>query len=270
MLVAAACSEPLERAREMCRRAFIELLPPVMALVERRRLAGTLLYGKCVPHEVEWSRQIWTAINEGDANQSASDAPFMGYETYLKVAWVAIYWKATSHSLAATVTPPTAAQTQQIFSCAVTALDMMRMPRLEKHKDLGFIYEATLLNSVRLILEDGVCGVHHDALASALNRLEASGVIAARSLSDVIHEARSRHESSEAKAQADNEAFGLRPCAHCGAHEVHVAQFKRCGACKEKDVVYCCKSCQAANWPAHKAACKAARKAAAAAAAGGA
>ena len=249
----------------MCRRAFIELLPPVMALVERRRLAGTLLYGNCAPHEVEWSRQIWTAISEGDASQSVSVAQFVGYETYLKVAWVAVYWKALSHNLPAIVTPPTAAQTLQIFSCAVTALGIMRMQRPEKHKDLGFVYEATLLNSVRLILEDGVCGVHHAALASALNRLEASGVIAARSLSDMIDEARSQHQESELKAQADNEAFGLRPCAHCSAREVHVAQFKRCGACNAKAVVYCCKQCQVANWPAHKAACKAARKAAAAA-----
>jgi hypothetical protein len=46
---------------------------------------------------------------------------------------------------------------------------------------------------------------------------------------------------------------------------VHASQFKRCAACST--VVYCGKACQTADWPAHKAACKAARKAAAAAAA---
>jgi len=66
---------------------------------------------------------------------------------------------------------------------------------------------------------------------------------------------------ASAKAQAGNVAVGLRPCAHCGAREVHVKQFKRCGACKGPR--FCSKDCQEANWPAHKAACKAARKAAA-------
>ena len=73
-------------------------------------------------------------------------------------------------------------------------------------------------------------------------------------------------KQAKAKALADNEAIGLRSCAHCSAREVHVAQFKRCGACR--GIVFCSKDCQLANWPAHKAACKAARKAAAGAAAG--
>jgi hypothetical protein len=48
----AANSEPPERAHALRRRIFTELLPPVMALLERRRCADTLLYGKCAPHEV--------------------------------------------------------------------------------------------------------------------------------------------------------------------------------------------------------------------------
>lgn len=71
------------------------------------------------------------------------------------------------------------------------------------------------------------------------------------------------------KAQADSKAAGLRPCAHCGASEIHVQQFKRCSACHGKGAVFCCKACQEANWPSHKAACKAACKAAAAEGAAG-
>ena len=78
----------------------------------------------------------------------------------------------------------------------------------------------------------------------------------------------SRIKEVEAKAQADADAQGLRSCAHCGAQEVHVAQFKFCAACKDKGALYCSKECQRAAWPAHKAACKAARQAAAAGAAG--
>ena len=58
-------------------------------------------------------------------------------------------------------------------------------------------------------------------------------------------------------------APGLRSCtlAGCGAKEAHLAQFKRCAACKA--VVYCCCEHQVAGWPSHKRACKAARTAAA-------
>ena len=66
---------------------------------------------------------------------------------------------------------------------------------------------------------------------------------------------------ASAKAQAGNQAGGLRPCEHCGAREVQKKQFKLCSACK--GVVFCSRDCQLANWPSHKAACKAACKAAA-------
>jgi len=57
----------------------------------------------------------------------------------------------------------------------------------------------------------------------------------------------------------------LRSCelASCGAKEAHVKHFSRCAACTA--VVYCSKTCQTADWPAHKKACKAAHKAAEAA-----
>jgi hypothetical protein len=57
----------------------------------------------------------------------------------------------------------------------------------------------------------------------------------------------------------------LRRCAlaSCSVKEAHVSHFSKCAACKT--VVYCSKTCQLADWPAHKKACKAARKAAEAA-----
>jgi hypothetical protein len=50
----------------------------------------------------------------------------------------------------------------------------------------------------------------------------------------------------------------------CAAREAHPAQFKSCAACRA--VVYCCREHQVADWPSHKAACKAAGKASRAAA----
>ena len=59
-------------------------------------------------------------------------------------------------------------------------------------------------------------------------------------------------------------ATGLRSCAlpGCGAMEAHPAHFKSCAACRM--VVYCCREHQAADWSAHKKACKTMRNAAAA------
>ena len=61
----------------------------------------------------------------------------------------------------------------------------------------------------------------------------------------------------ELKASTDR----LRGCAlgSCAAREAPFSHFPKCSACKT--VVYCCKEHQVADWPAHKAVCKAARKA---------
>ena len=239
-----------------------------MALVERRRCADTLLWFKCAPHEVEWCRQFWKAVDGGgDARVTAAIAQFVGYETYLNAAWVAIYWRGLSCTRDG-YAPPTAVQLQQIFSCAETALALMTVPRPEVYKPTGFSFEADLLGAVRGILgdKDGMCRRYRGGLAAALARLEASGIIDERGMEDLQRNTQGRCRVAEATAQADIEERGLRPCAHCGASEVHVAQFKRCSACKA--VVFCSKDCQVANWLAHKAACKAARKAAAGAAGG--
>jgi hypothetical protein len=161
---------------------------------------------------------------------------------------------------------PTAAHIQQIFSCAETAVDLMSAPRLEKNA--SFNYEAALLEEVRDTLRDEahITREHRDVLAAALGRLLRSGMIEERGMEGTLQDTQRKWQQLKAKVQAEKEAPGLQSCAHCGAREVHVAQFKRCAACK--GVVFCGKDCQLANWPQHKAACKAARKAAAGAAAG--
>jgi hypothetical protein len=64
-------------------------------------------------------------------------------------------------------------------------------------------------------------------------------------------------------AMAQGAERGLHICAlaGCAAKEVHVSQFKKCGACMK--IAYCCREHQVEAWPVHKAACKAARKTAA-------
>ena len=96
---------------------------------------------------------------------------------------------------------------------------------------------------------------------NAWRRVLRSGVLRARGIDDGIVACeqlnlRVRAEVAEAIAAARLGACALASCAACESHE---AQFKRCAACKT--VCYCCREHQVADWPAHKAACKAARKA---------
>ena len=262
-LLFAAQQEQRDRALAQRSLAYRTLLPAAIEVLERRRLAGTLLYGKCAPHEVEWSRQF---IAEARHETPPSDdlvawAPAMGYETYLQAAWIALLW-----SVNADLQPTmTADQKSKIFSFVLTAVDLMCAPR--PLENLSCYSEGQLLNAVQQVLsEASVSRDYLGALRAAYDRLQASGAVARRAIDFVVGELDAKQGQPSAKAQADNAARGLHSCAHCGAVEAHVAHFKRCSACK--GVVFCCKDCQLANWPAHKAACKAARKAAAGAAAG--
>ena len=100
-------------------------------------------------------------------------------------------------------------------------------------------------------------------LAAAWARLLATGALASMGASADAHAAEverlaaARHAARHAAAAAPE----CRTCAlsGCGAREVHAAQFKSCAACRE--VVYCCREHQVADWSNHKGACKAAGKA---------
>lgn len=55
-----------------------------------------------------------------------------------------------------------------------------------------------------------------------------------------------------ADSDAEVKSYVLKRCARagCDTREVRVAEFKRCGGCKE--VVYCGQACQKEDWKAHK------------------
>jgi hypothetical protein len=118
-------------------------------------------------------------------------------------------------------------------------------------------------NASRTLLNAEMCG-HMDGEAVSLmvdawRRVERSGAIAMRML--YADDGSTTSISTRLDAAAAEAAVrGLRECAlaGCASKEVHVSQFKRCGACRT--VAYCCRDHQLADWPAHKAACKAARK----------
>ena len=106
--------------------------------------------------------------------------------------------------------------------------------------------------------------VHGEAaslMADSWRRVERSGVAILRVL--VGFDPKNNVNANLAGAAAEGAVHGLRECAlaSCASKEVHVSQFKSCGACRT--VAYCCREHQVADWPAHKAACKTARSKAA-------
>jgi hypothetical protein len=100
-------------------------------------------------------------------------------------------------------------------------------------------------------------------LQEAWRKLRQSGVLEQRNLEGLYDAIVPKVEAFSAALDARHASAVLRSCALevCGAREVHPAQYKHCTGCK--GVVYCSKEHQVADWPHHKAACKAARKAAA-------
>ena len=102
------------------------------------------------------------------------------------------------------------------------------------------------------------------ALAAAWARLEETGLFDAFAGQFNAHTATVNRTAAarDAKRVAAHAAPQCRGCARagCGAREPHPSAFKACAACRT--VVYCGRDCQTADWPSHKAACKAARKAA--------
>ena len=100
-------------------------------------------------------------------------------------------------------------------------------------------------------------------LVASWQRLKSSGILATRDIGGQYTKMENNYARMLTESAAKATKLGLRTCAlaSCTAREVHVSHFKRCAGCKA--VVYCSKPHQLADWPAHKAACKAARKAAA-------
>ena len=163
----------------------------------------------------------------------------------------------------------------EVFSTLlVHAMDMMQLP-LRRRGNLGWNAEIGLAVGLSKFLPHmstaSLPGVWDPRLLQlmkdAWRRLRQSGVLEKRGILDErkFGELTASYGQYVVAAKAALSAPGLRCCelASCGAREAHSQHFKSCTACL--GVVYCCREHQVADWPAHKAACKAARKTAAAA-----
>jgi len=252
----------------------VALHSAAMAALERRRVAGTLLEGKCTAAEEAWCAAKFTEAGKMSEVDAAAWAPLVGYDIYLLNSQSVLYLLVNAWSC---VGECSATQLRAFAQFVVHAADLMQQPRSHSTMYMGAEVNFVEAFSTVMALDLGARGLDASLvqlLTDAWLRLQRSGVLETRGVHDGIRRDeqitasdRDEHAAAIRTAMA---APGLRSCAlpGCGAKEAHPKHFKRCSACQA--VVYCSKEHQLEAWPAHKAACKAARKAKAASSDGGA
>ena len=251
------------------REACLRLLPSVMAVLERRKAAGTLLPGSCRPVEERFQMAVKRhdleveGISQAEAARAAPVlVPYFGVETFIRVAAsVAFMLHNTGVFKRAFSLSGEQKQAAYLFMI-VSALDLMTRPRDYNGWLVG---EPDFVRRVRLLIPtmSDIEGPETKKLRAAWRRLLRSGVLRARGIEEGIDRMLQLETRTRAAADAEVAAGRLQQCAlaGCAALEAHASHFKRCGACRT--VCYCCREHQVEDWPSHKAACKAARKAAA-------
>jgi hypothetical protein len=251
--------------------AACNLLGPCTETLTRRKEAGTLLSGCCRADEVAWFQTIVLQGLRANGSRAELENAFangsalaIGTEAYFHAA-------SCSEDIAFLVK---GAAQLWFVTFLTSALDLLASLPCQPVFNPGVAqlasHEVTLANNVRLTLKNEVLisrlgDTATGLLTDAWRRVERSGVLEQR----LLGRANTPLDPSgtiKAKLDAADEeaaARGLHTCAlaGCAAKEVHVSQFKKCGACMK--IAYCCREHQVEAWPAHKAACKAARKAAA-------
>jgi hypothetical protein len=279
---------PLADTAKAFERIFCVLLPATMPALQRRKEAGTLLPGSCRPAEAAFYGEVHhaNAAAKKDVHRLVP-APMvdagarLGYESYVSAACFAAMWlllpqfwnQADLRTMPFPIVPDDQFAAQHAF--VLSALELVQQSRVLITACLRG--EASLIDTCRKVVSssvimDALPSEWAQQLQSALQRVERSGVMQQRDIELGLASMQRKRDAEHATASAQAAACGLRHCAlpNCGAREAHVSHFKLCAACG--GAAYCCKAHQAADWPAHKAACKVARarKAAAAAQNGGA
>lgn len=247
----------------------VPLFMAALKTLQRRRAAGTLLFGCCRPAEVAFEQQITEHYADTLEHRQARDdaviaAPFLGYNTFLELASLAQWLFLAFHQGNLFIS---AEQLHMCVTFMADAVELMLQPR--PHERLHIGAEGVMAEAMQLVAqvpdttvrsggEDGV------RLLRSWQALCESGVLEQRRVALSIQVNHSDLDVDERAAAAAAAAPGLRLCSlrSCGAREEQKGAFKACGACR--GVVYCCKEHQKQHWPAHKAACKASCKPAAA------
>ena len=240
----------------------VALFSENVASLERRRLAGTLLEGKCTALEEAWFGGELLEHEEGlTGPETLSMANLVGYAQFLRSATSVAPFLSTALRYHAV----SDAQSQQFVRHFLQAVEFMQLPRRNTVNPLH--HETLLYEHLCLAVEHAGRPLGdsrlRQVLTDAKRRLERSGVLQMRKITARALEPTDLQEAYEAAVLNSVSAPGLRRCAlaSCGVKEAHPQHYKACAACRA--VVYCCREHQLAHWPDHKAACKAARKAAA-------
>ena len=242
-----------------CRAKAVALFTAVTAALERRRLTDTLLEGKCTAAEEAWYYDAFLLTNdESSPAEAAGKQKLVGYHTYLYAASHVfnLHTRTLERKCSAT-------QLDSFAQLVVHAMDLMQQMRHNLNHVPGEVSFAYMLSTNMPVLgSQGLDPRRVRLLTDAWRRLQQSGVLEQRSLVDerVRLELSAIYEKNQEASKSAILAPDLRSCgmASCGAREAHPQHFKACAACRT--VVYCCREHQVADWPVHKAACKAARK----------
>jgi len=263
---ASSAAKPAD-ANDALREACLRLLPSVMAVLERRKAAGTLLPGSWYPAEEAYQTAMALHCLELDGLTQASArknavalAPQVGVETFIRVA-AAVAYMLNNMGTLQRVFVLSVEQIDADYLFVASALDLMAQPRA--FDTLLLTGEPGLVRELRNLIPvvSDMDEPETKTLCAAWRRLLRSGVLRTRGVDEGIDKTNQNQLRVRAAAEADRAAGRLQQCAlaGCSACESHASQFKRCGACRA--VCYCCKEHQVEDWPSHKAACKAARKA---------
>jgi hypothetical protein len=254
------------------------LLPHCVPTLIRRKTAGTLLYGCCRATEVAWWHLITERMHLRDGEPAevaracaeACSSPTFGFEAYMLAARVGL------DVLGLLAPSKLIPRELQLSRATFVASGLKLMARVRKlpvvvvdgvcKGVLPSSNEQVLARRTRVTLRTAlVCSKLGEEVVTLIDgawrRVERSGAVAMHMLG-AEPDPTNCIGVTLAAAAAEAAERGTRECAlaGCAAKEVHVSQFKRCGACRA--VFYCCREHQVADWPAHKAACKEARKAA--------
>ena len=262
------------------RNAAVSRFLCTLETLQRRRAAGTLLPGSCRAAEVTWKRHTLehSVKRRGRKDVAAyaeekvvAAANMIGLDAFVHGASISI--NAIVQSLGRSALIAITAKERLLWDTMADACHLMALRDLKialvSREQINFIKKMRVMidggHFFRFFTTDIGGGVQR--LVDAWNRLERSGGIPRR-IDALIEDDERSCAALQRVCDAAAAAPGLHTCAlaGCGAREQHPRHFKACAACKIG--VYCSKEHQLADWPEHKAACKAARKAAAAGSAG--
>ena len=257
-----------------------EALDEVSATLRRRRDAGTLCRGRCSPHEerwyvryvmmcnecmstptLEWSRSLAREGAAADRHKNA-DSTTVGFALYVDV-WDKRMLLARDAVLVDVITQDEAlARWRCVAEDVVAATGLLATLQEGDRARTLFAGGAELLRDIANICVPVAGPAWCAAVSAALSTLERYCHLSSDEASAVAMkaaQARAELRVLDVECAAAAATATLRTCtlASCGAREAHEAHFNLCSGCRR--VAYCSREHQAADWRAHKAACKAAR-----------